>query len=174
MPLWSNAPRSAGRGRPRWSGWALFDQPKPTRIKEEPVLPAARFDNLARPQRWLAPSFKHRVDTTVSWVDRLSRWAPVRAVRVEHVAFDTHLLRLGPGRPLPGSGFLPGLKTRASAGGTGEPTVGRLHCQRRRASPTQISLKPVRSSCLPGFSRRSPRMSASLWARSGAGAEFEP
>ncbi|WP_264159468.1 RNA-guided endonuclease IscB [Actinomadura rudentiformis] len=61
---------------------------------------APRFDNRARPQGWLAPSLKHRVDTTVSWMDRLARWAPVQAVHVERVAFDTHLLSAG--RPLEG------------------------------------------------------------------------
>ncbi|MFI0453472.1 RNA-guided endonuclease IscB [Actinomadura sp. 6N118] len=56
---------------------------------------APRFNNRKRPQGWLAPSLRHRVDTAVSWVDRLSRWAPVRAVHVERVAFDTHLLSAG-------------------------------------------------------------------------------
>ena len=31
----------------------------------------------------------------MSWVDRLSRWAPVRAVHVERVAFDTHAMSAG-------------------------------------------------------------------------------
>ncbi|MBW5485094.1 RNA-guided endonuclease IscB [Streptomyces bambusae] len=53
---------------------------------------APRFFNRARPEGWLAPSLRHRVDVTVSWVDRLSRWAPVRAVHVERVAFDTHAI----------------------------------------------------------------------------------
>ncbi|WP_312893633.1 RNA-guided endonuclease IscB [Nocardiopsis metallicus] len=61
---------------------------------------APRFDNRARPQGWFPPSLKHRVDTTIAWVDRLSRWAPVRAVHVERVAFDTHALSVG--RPLEG------------------------------------------------------------------------
>ncbi|MFI6577822.1 RNA-guided endonuclease IscB [Nocardiopsis sp. NPDC050513] len=59
-----------------------------------------RFHNRTRPTGWLPPSLKHRVDTAVSWVDRLSRWAPVRAVHVERVAFDTHALSAG--RPLEG------------------------------------------------------------------------
>ena len=53
---------------------------------------APRFDNRTRPAGWLAPSLRHRVDTTVSWVERLRRWAPVTAVHVERVRFDTHLL----------------------------------------------------------------------------------
>ena len=59
---------------------------------------APRFLNRARPDGWLAPSPRHRVITTVAWVDRLTRWAPVRAVHVERVAFDTHALSAG--RPL--------------------------------------------------------------------------
>ena len=59
-----------------------------------------RFLNRTRPRGWLAPSLQHRVDTTVAWVDRLGRWAPVRAVHVERLAFDTHALSAG--RPLEG------------------------------------------------------------------------
>ncbi|WP_440097960.1 RNA-guided endonuclease IscB [Streptosporangium sp. H16] len=56
---------------------------------------APRFLNRTRPQGWLAPSLRHRVDTTLSWVVRLARWAPVRAVYVARVAFDTHALSAG-------------------------------------------------------------------------------
>jgi 5-methylcytosine-specific restriction endonuclease McrA len=73
-----------------------------------------RFDNRTRPQGWLPPSLRHRVDTTVSWVDRLCRWAPVRAVHVERTAFDTHALSVG--RPLEGieyqQGTLHGFEAR--------------------------------------------------------------
>lgn len=53
---------------------------------------APRYNNRTKPKGWLPPSLQHRVDTTVSWVDRLSRWSPVRAIRMEWVQFDTHLL----------------------------------------------------------------------------------
>ncbi|MEU3310217.1 RNA-guided endonuclease IscB [Nocardiopsis sp. NPDC055551] len=53
---------------------------------------APRFANRTRPQGWLAPSLRHRVETTTAWVDRLTRWAPVKAVHMERVAFDTHAL----------------------------------------------------------------------------------
>ncbi|GAA1071244.1 hypothetical protein GCM10009642_00430 [Nocardiopsis metallicus] len=56
---------------------------------------APQFLNRTRPQGWLPPSLQHRVDTTVAWVDRLALWAPVRAVHVERVAFDTHTLSAG-------------------------------------------------------------------------------
>jgi 5-methylcytosine-specific restriction endonuclease McrA len=52
-----------------------------------------RFDNRRRPDGWLAPSLRHRVDTTMSWINRLRRWAPVVGVHVERVAFDTQLLQ---------------------------------------------------------------------------------
>lgn len=61
---------------------------------------APRFLNRTKPRGWLAPSLRHRVDTTVGWVDRLARWAPVRAVHLERVAFDTHALSAG--KPLVG------------------------------------------------------------------------
>ncbi|MFG1946151.1 RNA-guided endonuclease IscB [Nonomuraea sp. NPDC048826] len=75
---------------------------------------APRFLNRAKPKGWLAPSLRHRVDTTLSWVARLSRWAPVTAVHVEWVAFDTHTLSAG--KPLEGveyqQGTLAGYEAR--------------------------------------------------------------
>ncbi|MCY9783953.1 RNA-guided endonuclease IscB [Nocardiopsis sp. EMB25] len=65
-----------------------------------------RFANRTRPQGWLSPSLRHRPDTTVSWVDRLSRLAPVRSVHVERVAFDTHALAAG--RSLEGAEYQQG------------------------------------------------------------------
>ncbi|MEU1786669.1 RNA-guided endonuclease IscB [Streptomyces sparsogenes] len=76
---------------------------------------APRFLNRCRPDGWLAPSLRHRVDITMSWASRLSRWAPVRAVHVERVAFDTHALSVG--KPLEGAeyqqGTLYGCEVRA-------------------------------------------------------------
>ncbi|MEV0232957.1 RNA-guided endonuclease IscB [Nonomuraea sp. NPDC050786] len=73
-----------------------------------------RFSNRARPNGWLPPSLRHRVDTTVSWVRRLSLWAPLKAVHVERVAFDVHSLSAG--RPLEGveyqQGTLAGYEVR--------------------------------------------------------------
>ena len=48
----------------------------------------ARFDNRSRPDGWLPPSLQHRVDTTLSWVQRLRRLAPVCELAVERVKFD--------------------------------------------------------------------------------------
>lgn len=47
-----------------------------------------RFDNRTRPKGWLAPSLQHRVLTTMSWVNRLIRWAPVACIAYERVNFD--------------------------------------------------------------------------------------
>lgn len=49
---------------------------------------APRFLNRTRPAGWLAPSLQHRVDTTLTWVRRLSRWAPVSGIACELVRFD--------------------------------------------------------------------------------------
>ncbi|MEU8039165.1 RNA-guided endonuclease IscB [Streptosporangium sp. NPDC049078] len=62
-----------------------------------------RFSNRAKPQGWLAPSLRHRVDTTMSQVARLARWAPITAVHVEKVSFDTHTLVAG--KPLEGAEY---------------------------------------------------------------------
>ncbi|MGL6072297.1 RNA-guided endonuclease IscB [Craterilacuibacter sp.] len=49
---------------------------------------APRFDNRTKPEGWLAPSLRHRLETTLSWVGRLRRWSPVSALAVERVKFD--------------------------------------------------------------------------------------
>ncbi|MGW0587899.1 RNA-guided endonuclease IscB [Streptosporangium sp. NPDC002607] len=67
---------------------------------------APRFLNRTKPKGWLAPSLRHRVDTTLSWLARLTRWAPVTAVHVEKVSFDTHALSAG--RPLEGTEYQQG------------------------------------------------------------------
>ncbi len=49
---------------------------------------APRFNNRTRPSGWLAPSLRHRVDSTMAMVARLRRWAPVTAIHQELVRFD--------------------------------------------------------------------------------------
>lgn len=53
----------------------------------------ARFLNRRRPEGWLAPSLAHRVETTLTWVNRLRRFVPVAALSVELVRFDTQLMQ---------------------------------------------------------------------------------
>lgn len=45
-----------------------------------------------KPEGWLAPSLWHRVDTTLAWVRRLRRWAPIAALSQELVRFDMQAL----------------------------------------------------------------------------------
>lgn len=54
---------------------------------------APRFDNRCRPAGWLPPSLQHRVDTTMTWVRRLERFAPISKLSVEDVKFDTQKLQ---------------------------------------------------------------------------------
>jgi 5-methylcytosine-specific restriction endonuclease McrA len=61
---------------------------------------APRFANRTRRRGWLAPSLQHRVDTAMSWVQRLCRLAPVRVIHVETVRFDIQALAAG--KPLTG------------------------------------------------------------------------
>ncbi|OUM00708.1 RNA-guided endonuclease IscB [Variovorax sp. JS1663] len=42
---------------------------------------------------WLAPSLQHRVDTTMAWVKRLQRWAPIKSISSELVCFDMQALQ---------------------------------------------------------------------------------
>lgn len=48
----------------------------------------ARFLNRTRPDGWLAPSLQHRVLTTITWVKKLIRLAPIGEIRQELVRFD--------------------------------------------------------------------------------------
>lgn len=54
---------------------------------------AKRFLNRTKPAGWLAPSLQHRVDTTLSWVKRLTRLAPVTALSQELVRFDMQAIQ---------------------------------------------------------------------------------
>lgn len=51
-----------------------------------------RFLNRVRPKGWLAPSLQHRVDTTLTWVNRLRRVAPIGEIVQELVRFDLQQL----------------------------------------------------------------------------------
>ncbi|XRQ05885.1 RNA-guided endonuclease IscB [Actinomadura welshii] len=64
---------------------------------------APRYSNRTKPRGWLAPSLRHRVETTMAWTARLARWAPVQTVHLERVAFDTHAMSAG--RPLEGAEY---------------------------------------------------------------------
>ena len=48
----------------------------------------ARFDNRTKPEGWLAPSLRHRVETVSSWVARLIRLVPVTGLAMELIRFD--------------------------------------------------------------------------------------
>lgn len=52
----------------------------------------ARFDNRTKPKGWLAPSLRHRVETTMTWVDRLCAIAPITHLVSELVRFDMQLM----------------------------------------------------------------------------------
>jgi 5-methylcytosine-specific restriction endonuclease McrA len=51
-----------------------------------------RFDNRTRPKGWLPPSLMSRIQNVVTWIDRLRRYAPVEALSLEFVRFDTQLI----------------------------------------------------------------------------------
>jgi hypothetical protein len=53
---------------------------------------APRFDNRRRPDGWLPPSLRSRMDNVLSWVDRYHRLAPVTGVSIERVRFDMQAL----------------------------------------------------------------------------------
>ena len=48
----------------------------------------SRFLNRTRQSGWLAPSLQHRVETTLTWVNKLSKFAPINTVAQELVRFD--------------------------------------------------------------------------------------
>lgn len=47
-----------------------------------------RFLNRTKPKGWLPPSVQHQVDTTISWVNRFKKLAPVGSISYERVKFD--------------------------------------------------------------------------------------
>lgn len=53
----------------------------------------ARFLNRTRVQGWLAPSLKHRVETTLTWVTKLRKLAPINKLTQELARFDLQLLQ---------------------------------------------------------------------------------
>lgn len=54
---------------------------------------APRFDNRTRPDGWLAPSLRHRIETAINWVERLRRISPIAAVSQELVRFDLQAMQ---------------------------------------------------------------------------------
>ena len=53
----------------------------------------ARFNNRCRPQGWLPPSLMSRVHNIDTWVRRLRNVAPLSAISVETVRFDTQKMQ---------------------------------------------------------------------------------
>ncbi|AOY83331.1 RNA-guided endonuclease IscB [Moorena producens JHB] len=53
----------------------------------------ARFDHRKRPDGWLAPSLQHRVETTMTWVERLGKCCSITDLSMEFVRFDTQKLQ---------------------------------------------------------------------------------
>ncbi len=49
----------------------------------------ARFLNRTKQTGWLPPSLMHRINTTLSWVNKLRQYSPVTMIAVERVKFDT-------------------------------------------------------------------------------------
>jgi 5-methylcytosine-specific restriction endonuclease McrA len=52
-----------------------------------------RFSNRRRPEGWLPPSLESRVDNIETWVRRICRYAPIAAISMELVKFDTQKLQ---------------------------------------------------------------------------------
>ena len=54
---------------------------------------AARFLNRRRPQGWLPPSLEARVNQTLQAVKKIHQGAPIAAMSVEHIRFDTQQMQ---------------------------------------------------------------------------------
>jgi 5-methylcytosine-specific restriction endonuclease McrA len=52
-----------------------------------------RFLNRRRSSGWLPPSLERRISNVLTWVERLHRFAPIGALALELVKFDTQLLQ---------------------------------------------------------------------------------
>jgi 5-methylcytosine-specific restriction endonuclease McrA len=53
----------------------------------------ARFDHRRRPEGWLPPSLRSRVDNMKNWTIRLLQWVPITSIAVEVVRFDTQKMQ---------------------------------------------------------------------------------
>jgi 5-methylcytosine-specific restriction endonuclease McrA len=53
----------------------------------------SRYLNRTRLKGWLAPSLKHRIETTLTWVGKLSKLAPVKTIYQELVKFDMQAIQ---------------------------------------------------------------------------------
>jgi len=53
---------------------------------------APRVDNRRRPEGWLPPSLRSRLDNVVGWVKRYGRVVPIATIAVENVRFDMQKL----------------------------------------------------------------------------------
>ena len=111
---------------------------------------APRFANRRRPNGWLPPSLRSRVDQTRTWAERLGAWAPVSGIAVETARFDVHALAAG--RDLEGvayqQGTLAGYELREylllrhahacayCAGHSGDPVLEVEHVQPRSRGGT--------------------------------------
>lgn len=51
-----------------------------------------RFQNRRRAKGWLPPSLESRIANVLTWVHRLSWYAPIAAISMELVRFDMHLM----------------------------------------------------------------------------------
>lgn len=53
----------------------------------------ARFDNRRKRPGWLPPSLESRLANTQTWVRRLAKFVPVKAISIELVKFDTQVVQ---------------------------------------------------------------------------------
>ncbi len=52
-----------------------------------------RFDNRRRPNGWLPPSLRSRVENVHTWTRRLTRAYPIKGIAIELARFDTQLMQ---------------------------------------------------------------------------------
>ncbi len=52
----------------------------------------ARFLNRTHPEGWLPPSLQHRVETTLTWVNKFIKFAPITSIFQELIKFDLQQL----------------------------------------------------------------------------------
>ncbi|MBV5311008.1 RNA-guided endonuclease IscB [Chromatium okenii] len=66
---------------------------KPSYRTKAQINNAKRTYMQKRKKGWLPPSLQHRVETTLTWVQRLMRCTPVGAISMELVRFDTQIIQ---------------------------------------------------------------------------------
>ena len=110
---------------------------------------APRVLNRARSAGWLPPSLQHRIDTTLAWVKRLQRFAPIKNISCELVRFDMQAMQ---NPEIDGTAYQQGTLTGYEVREYLLETFGR-QCVYCEAKDTPLQIEHIQPKALGGTNR---------------------